>query len=47
MTSEGAGAVLLDEASVLPHDLDLKCMVLDQATATSDTTFTQLNTYAH
>lgn len=44
-----AGAVLLHEAPALPHDLDLdlQCMVLDQATATSNLTFAQLNTYAH
>ncbi|MFE2755656.1 hypothetical protein ACFXGA_27015 [Actinosynnema sp. NPDC059335] len=42
-----AGAVLLDEAPVLPHDLDLQCMVLDQATATANLTSAQLNTYAH
>jgi hypothetical protein len=38
-----AGTVLLGQAPVLPHDLDLQCMVLDQATATTNVTFAQLS----
>ncbi|MBW4722407.1 hypothetical protein [Saccharothrix obliqua] len=38
-----AGAVLLDQPPVLPHDLDLRCMVLDQETVTSDGAFAQVD----